>query len=412
MGGEARVGRRLRRWPSKPAVGIAIAAAICVALPASSAGQAADTASRCGAANIRTASGCTSRPAARRHVKEIVKQTVGEQGLRAALVRVDTGDRTLATASPGESMAGVPANLRMHFRLGAIAIPYVIDLVLQLQDKGRLSLDDPVSRWFPDLPNADRVTLRMLASVTAGYPDWIQGNPDFLDTLHADVFRQWTTQELLDIAFGQPLICDPGECFHYAHTDFVILGRVVQAITGKPVGRLLRKRVFGPLRLRHTDISALPKIPAPVLHSYTSERGPYEDSTFWSPSWTIAKDMIATGTIADVIKSAKAVGTGALISRRASRERIAPITAGFPGFSRSLYYGLGINVANTWQFQNPQLNGYTAISAYLPSRKISLALAVTRRAAAAATDTNYSEVLFAQIADYVAPNHPVVLPSG
>ena len=60
----------------------------------------------------------------------------------------------------------------------------------------------------------------------------------------------------------------------------------------------------------------------------------------------------------------------------------------------------------------PQLNGYTAISAYLPSRKISLALAVTRRAAAAATDTNYSEVLFAQIADYLAPNHPVVLPSG
>jgi len=399
-------------WPKRPAVGIAIAAAICVALPASSAGQAADTASRCGAAKIRTASGCTSRPAARRHVKEIVKQTVGEQGLRAALVRVDTGDRTLATASPGESIAGVPANLRMHFRIGAIAIPYVIDLVLQLQDKGRLSLDDPVSKWLPDLPNADRVTLRMLASVTSGYPDWIQGNPDFLDTLHANVFRQWTTQELVDVAFGQPLICDPGECFHYAHTDFVILGRVVQAITGKPVGRLLRKRVFGPLRLRHTDISALPKIPAPVLHSYTSERGPYEDSTFWSPSWTIAKDMIATGTIADVIKSAKAVGTGALISRRASRERIAPITAGFPGFSRSLYYGLGINVANTWQFQNPQLNGYTAISAYLPSRKISLALAVTRRAAAAATDTNYSEVLFAQIADYLAPNHPVVLPSG
>jgi D-alanyl-D-alanine carboxypeptidase len=296
-------------WPMMTAVGIAITVAIFLALPASSTGAAAESASRCGAAKIRTAAGCTSRAAAGRHVKEIVKQTVGEQDLRAALVRVDTGNRTLATASPGESMAGVPANMRMHFRIGSIAIPYVIDLVLQLQDRGRLSLDDPVSKWLPDLPNADRVTLSMLASATSGYPDWIQGNPAFVDTLYSDVFRQWTTQELLDVAFGQPLICDPGECFHYAHTNYVILGRVVQAITGKSVGRLLRRRVLGPLRLRHTDISALPKIPAPVLHAYTSDRGPYEDSTSWSPSWTIAKTMIMTGTIADAIRSAKAVGT-------------------------------------------------------------------------------------------------------
>jgi len=65
----------------------------------------------------------------------------------------------------------------MHFRIGSIAIPYVIDLLLQLQDRGRLSLDDPVSNWLPDLPNADRVTLRMLANSTSGYADWIQENP-------------------------------------------------------------------------------------------------------------------------------------------------------------------------------------------------------------------------------------------
>jgi len=92
----------------------------------------------------------------------------------------------------------VPANLRMHFRDGAIAIPYVIDLLLQLQDEGRLSLDDPVSNWLPSLLNADRVTLRMLANSTSGYADWIQGNPDFVDALYANVFRQWQTSELLE----------------------------------------------------------------------------------------------------------------------------------------------------------------------------------------------------------------------
>jgi D-alanyl-D-alanine carboxypeptidase len=122
-------------------------------------------------------------------------------------------------------MAGAPATRRMHFRIGSIAIPYLIDQLLILQDEGKLSLDDPVSNWLPGLPNGDRVTLRMLANSTSGYPDWIQGNPSFTETLLADIFRQWKTQALMDAAFSQPLICDPGTCFHYAHTNYVVLER-------------------------------------------------------------------------------------------------------------------------------------------------------------------------------------------
>jgi CubicO group peptidase (beta-lactamase class C family) len=392
------------------AIGTAIAMALCLALPAATSAAANESVIQCGAGRIRTVSGCTSLAAASREIKKIVNQTLVKQGVNAALVRVDVGNRTLATDAAGESMAGVPANLGMHFRIGSIAIPYLIDVVLQLQDQGRLSLNDPVSKWFPNLPYAHRVTLRMLANSTSGYPDWVQENPAFVKTLFANPFRQWTTQELLNIALHRHMICKPGKCFHYAHTNFIILARVVQKITGQSLGTLLRRRVLGPLGLRHTQISALPAIPPPVLHAYTSDRGPYEDSTYWSPSWTIAQDMIMTGTIADILKSAHAVGTGALISRQASRERFAPTSAGLPGVSRHLYYGLGILISNTWELQNPELNGYTAISAYLPSRKISLALAVTKGPKAAATGINYSQVLFAEIAHYLAPDHPVVLP--
>jgi hypothetical protein len=181
-----------------------------------------------------------------------VERSVQDNGLRAALTRVDLGGRTLARVAAGESMAGVPANLRMNFRIGSIAIPYVIDLLLQLQDKGRLSLDDPVSNWLPDLPNANRVTLRMLANSTSGYADWIQENPDFVATLFADVFRQWQTSELLQIALARPRLCEPGACFHYAHTNFVILGMVIEKVTGRPMARLIRTRVLRPLGLRNT----------------------------------------------------------------------------------------------------------------------------------------------------------------
>jgi CubicO group peptidase (beta-lactamase class C family) len=294
----------------------------------------------------------------------------------------------------------------MHFRIGAIAIPYLIDLLLQLEDEGELSLDDPVSNWLPGLPNADRVTLRMLANSTSGYPDWLQGNPAFSEALLADIFRQWKTQELVDTAFSQPLICDPGTCFHYAHTNYVIIDRVIREITGRPVRSLMRERVLRPLGARETGISAFPGIAAPVLHSYSSDRGPYEDSTFWSPSWTLPKSTIMTSTIGDLIKAGKALGTGALISSRASRERFAPTTVGLGPFSEDFYFGLGVVVANSWQLQNPELNGYTAIAGYLPSRKMSLALTVTNGEDAAAAGVNYSQKLFESITEYLTPDHP------
>jgi CubicO group peptidase (beta-lactamase class C family) len=391
----------------KVAFGIAIAASLCL-LPAAS----ASAAGPCPGSEIPTASGCTSFAAAGRQVDAIVERAAQDNDLRAALVRIDVRDRTLTRVATGESIAGEPASLRMHFRIGSIAIPYLIDLLLQLEDEGELSLDDPVSNWLPGLPNADRVTLRMLANSTSGYPDWIQGNPAFVDALLADVFRQWKTQELVDTAFSQPLICDPGTCFHYAHTNFVIIDRVIREITDRPVRSLMRERILGPLGVRETKISAFPGIEAPVLHSYSSDRGPYEDSTFWSPSWTIAKSTIMTSTIGDLIKAAKALGTGALISRRASRERFAPTTVGLGPFSADFYYGLGVVVANSWRIQNPDLNGYTAIAGYLPSRKVSLALTVTNGQGAATTGVNNSQKLFESITEYLTPDHPGAPPIG
>jgi hypothetical protein len=120
-----------------------------------------------------------------------------------------------------------------------------------------------------------------------------------------------------------------------------------------------------------------------------------------------------TSTIADVIKSAKALGSAALVSRKASRQRIAPITAGLtrvpaaPPFSHRSYYGLGVLVANGWEFQNPDLNGWTSIMAVLPSRRIAIALSVTEDQRAAGTPTNYSQQLLGKLTAYLTPTHPV-----
>ena len=152
-------------------------------------------------------------------------------------------------------------------------------------------------------------------------------------------------------------------------------------------------------------------MPRPYLNAYTAARGPYEDSTAWTPSWGISSSMTMSSTIGDVVKSAKAMGRGTLLSRRSARERFAPYTADLPGFTRNLYYGLGVIIENTWAIQNPELNGYTAIQGWLPSKRMAVGLAVTKGPRAAAqTGENYSELMFAELTDYLSPDHPFKSP--
>jgi RepB plasmid partitioning protein/Beta-lactamase len=132
-------------------------------------------------------------------------------------------------------MTGVPATPDMHFHNGNVAVAYLATVLLQLQDRGVISLDDRLSKWFPDYPKSDQVTLRMLINCTSGYADYVS-----LETLplYEDVLRQWTPDELIAIALGQPMACDPGTCFNYAHTNFVILGEVLRKASGKPVEKM------------------------------------------------------------------------------------------------------------------------------------------------------------------------------
>src|SRR6185312_5128926 len=144
---------------------VLLAAALAI-VPAASAAPPA-----CPSGQIRVAGGCVTRAAAAKHVEGMIRKAMPELGLRATIVRVDTGEEALVNAGFGNSMKGVPANPKMYWRIGSIAIPYLIDLLLQLQDEGKLSLDEPLSNYRPNFPEAEEVTLRMLASVTSGYPD-------------------------------------------------------------------------------------------------------------------------------------------------------------------------------------------------------------------------------------------------
>ena len=326
--------------------------------------------------------------------------------------------REVLTDALGESMTGVPAEPNMHFRAGSVAFAHIGMTLLKLVEEGTVGLDDTVERWLPDLPNNDKITLRMLATNTTGLHDYVT-DPEFLKVLEQYPFRQWTPKELVGYPLGHSFWYEPGTSWSYSHANYVLLEAALEKITGTRIDELVREKVTGPLGLRNTRNSFTPEIPQPVLHAFTSERGLYEESTFWNPSWTTGPGAVVTTHICDLARSAQAVGSGELLSPSSYRTLLDPGTVGLGGGTatcpaeiclkqtEAAHFGLGVIVVNGWVVQNPSFSGYAAIQAYLPSKRLAIAVSATKTAETA--EGNMAEVVAERIATALAPDTPLAL---
>jgi CubicO group peptidase (beta-lactamase class C family) len=316
--------------------------------------------------------------------------------LRALIVQVRENGKVVYSGAFGESMTGVPATSDMHFRNGAIAFTYMSTLLLQDVDRKRVTLDTKLSKYFPDLPNAGRITLRNLAQMTSGYADYVY-QPETIEGTYRDPFRQWSSSELIRIGVSKPLQFAPGTNWGYSHTNYVILGKVLEKIAGMPLARAIRENVLYPLGLSQTGTSSTPEIPRPVLHAFSSERREtlgiapatpfYEEATFWNPSWTTVDGAVETTDIRDLGVSIEAVATGRLLSRESAA---AQISAGLIGFGHmqtgcpacranndAFSYGLGVIRVGPWIAQTLGFAGASGAVGYLPKRKLTIAVEAT-----------------------------------
>lgn len=334
-------------------------------------------------------------------VRTIVAAQMGTRHLRSVIVRVTKAGEPVLTEAFGESMPGVPATTDMNFRNGAVAISYMATALLQLVDEKKVSLTDRLSSWLPDVPHSDQVTLGQLVQMTSGYEDYVP-DEQFQKELYADPFRAWTPDELQAFGTSKPLIYTPGTNWNYAHTNYVLLGLALEKIADMPLEKLLQQKILTPLGLTGTRSSNTPSIPEPVLHAYTGERKEalgvpaatrfMEDSSFWNPSWTLARGAVQTTTITDMTTSADAIGSGSLLSAQSHAAQIATTLRGkttkVPGcvncteMGVGFSYGLGVVLSGNWVLQNPMFGGYSAVEASLPSQKIAIAVAVTYTEAA------------------------------
>ncbi|MFN8623726.1 MAG: serine hydrolase domain-containing protein [Chloroflexota bacterium] len=371
-------------------------------------------------------------PAKAAIIDDIVRRAMDDQHLRAAIVRVTIDGQDVLTKAYGASMTGVPATTDMQFRNGAVAIAYIAHVLLQLVDEGVVRLDDTVARYLPDLSHADEVTLGQLAQMTSGYPDYVLGNPDFPPRIYADPFRQWTPEELIGLVVDRPLLYPPGTAWNYAHTDYVILGLALEAATGTPMEQLIQERILDPWGLTRTSGNdGTPRIPDPALHAFTAERREFlgipdgtpfiEDSTYWNPSWTLARGAIQTTDIRDLDATAIAIGTGRDLSPAAYQRMVSTELRGrvaaVPGCptcapqDERYTFGMGVVLTGDWIAQTPLFAGQGGAFAYLPAERLAISVVTTFADDAFAPDGglrpevggNAANVLWRTIATAIVP---------
>jgi D-alanyl-D-alanine carboxypeptidase len=343
-----------------------------------------------------------------KRIERTVRVLMERYPLRSTLFGVWVDGRRLASGALGASRPGVRATTRDHFRIGNVTESLTTTLLLRLVDQGRVRLEDPVSRWFPNLPNAGQVTVGMLARSVSGYADFVT-TPRFERAFDANPFRRWKAPELVRIAFSRPPLFAPGTSWAFSDTNFVLLGEVLRRVGGMPVRRLLRRQILSPLGLRQTEMRLDSHIPAPVMHGYSRWQGRYVDSTSWSPSWAPRNgNMIST--LGDMGRWARALGTGSLLSSQSHALQIGPQNVGLGPLTAGMYYAMGFGVSNGWLVANPQLMGYNGVVSYLPSKRAAVVV-FTTQGPKGKPSVAYASAIYNRLGRLLAPDQPPRVPA-
>jgi D-alanyl-D-alanine carboxypeptidase len=259
-----------------------------------------------------------------------------------------------------------------HTRIGSVTKTFTGTAVLQLVDRGLIRLSDPISRYVDGVPSGDVITLDLLGRMRSGLPDFTEAD-SFLDRLYRESLSgpeafATTPGELVEAAFTQPLDFEPDAKWAYSNTNTVLLGMVVEKVTGMSLGDYLQQNIFGPLGLTQTSYPANGWLPGPYAHGYNrAPDGTVYDTTLWNPSWAGAAGKIVS-TVADQRVWAAALGKGSLLRPETQKQRTADGSFVVDGVD----YAFAIFDADGWLGHNGDIPGYTTVTVYLPARDATL----------------------------------------
>jgi D-alanyl-D-alanine carboxypeptidase len=264
----------------------------------------------------------------------------------------------VADLASGAPMAAAP-----HVRIATNTKTVTPTAVLRQVERGRLSLSDKLSKWVKGIPNGRRITVRQLLAMRSGIYDFTS-DPEFSRDFDANPLMRFEPRDVLRIIRRHKPLFAPGARTQYADSNYVLLGIILEKVTGRPVERLIQRDVVGPAKLRETSFPTRAALPRPFAHGYYAGDdgdGEIRDYTAVNPkvAWT-AGGMVST--LDDLRRWGRVLARGTLLSKAMQRQRLR--LGSIPNNGPPVGYGLGILRFGDWLGHDGAIFGFSTATFY------------------------------------------------
>ncbi|HXY15934.1 MAG TPA: serine hydrolase domain-containing protein [Terriglobales bacterium] len=314
-------------------------------------------------------------------IDSLAADILAKTGVPSASVAIVKDERIAYLRAYGDARLEpqTSAKPEMRYSVGSISKQFTATAILLLQERGKLSLDDKVSRFIPDLTRANEVTIRQLLSHTSGYQDyWPQ------DYVMPMMLQPVTAQKILDVWAKKPLDFDPGTKWQYSNTNYVIAGLIVEKASGMPLMQFLQKNVFTPLGMQSvadTDQAKLGDTDPTGYIRYAL--GPLRPAPKEGKGWLFAAGELAMPA-EDLAKWDIAMIDQKLLKPESYREFETEVVLKNGLGTR---YGLGVDISSAFGHRalshGGEVSGFTAENMVFPDDRVAIVVLTNQDAVAA-----------------------------
>src|SRR5712671_4913794 len=328
-------------------------------------------------------------------IDKVANDTLAKTGVPSASIAIVKDGQIVYTKAYGDARLDpkTPATPEMRYSIGSISKQFTATAILLLQEQGKLSLDDKVARFIPNLTRANEVTIRQLLSHTSGYQDyWPQ------DYVMPMMLKPVSAQKILDGWARIPLDFEPGTKWQYSNTNYVIAGVIVEKASGMSLLQYLSQKVFTPLGMKsvmNIDQDKLPETDPTGYLRYAL--GPLRSAPKEGKGWLFAAGELAMPA-SDLAKWDISIMDQKLL-KPSSYEQFGTDVLLKNGLST--HYGLGVDVNSQAGHRalshGGEVSGFTAQNTVFPDERAAVVVLTNQDAASAsgAIASGIGQLLFA-----------------
>ncbi len=265
----------------------------------------------------------------------------------------------------------IPITPETKFRIGSVTKQFTASAILKLQENNLLSVNDKLSKFIPDFPRGDEVTIHQLLTHTSGIHSYTN-NDDFIEKVNKTI----TPDSLINLIKKDPYDFNPGEKWLYNNSGYFILGYIVSKVSGKPYAEYLKENFFDPLGMNNTGVHYAGIKLEHEAKGYAKNNGKYAPAINWDMSWAGGAGAIYS-TVDDLLKWNQALYGGKVLSKKSLDAATTPVVLNNGEEAPAHYgYGLGINKYRGEDIisHSGGLHGFVTQLAYYPKEKLTVVM--------------------------------------